>query len=340
VPTLPWNTDGWWEQASAWIRDAVRTAGDDVRSAVRLRTSGSSLVARVEGEHCEFFFKAGLPAARQEAPLLALLRARHPGNIPEVVAFDPLRHWMITRAIRGRSLFHTGDVAAWTTACYRFGAIQRDFASHVGDLVAVGCPTIAPWQLVDELNELLACDAPAAAALPLTASERQRLHAAAPHWRAHAERSDVAGIPMTLDHPDLHPHNVLVSEGGCVYLDWEDAAVSHPFFTVLTLLGYVTRLLPEMRHATVTLRDAYLDAWSGLVERPALVETFEALRPVACVKFAVGLRRARAQLGQDGLPGARVRDTITDCLRLALACDNQSSSRARRPGPRHSRGAS
>ena len=320
-PTVPpWMAEGWWEHASAWIAEVVRAAGgDEVRNVTTWRASGSSLVVRVEAERSAYFFKAGRLLARQEAPLLAVLHTHFPASFPEVVAFDPLQHWMMTRAIHGRWLFLSSDLACWRSALQRFGAIQRALASHVDDLRAVGCPVVTPWQLLDELEDLLAADARASLPPLLTTRERGRLRAAALHWRELAEEPAIAAAPATLDHADLHPHNVLVTENGCVYLDWEDAAVAHPFFTVLTFLGYVARLLPDMRNATATLRDVYLEAWPG-TDRSLLVESFERLRPLACVKFAIGLQRAHAQLGgPESAPGARVRDTIADCLRSALA---------------------
>ena len=55
-------------------------------------------------------------------------------------------------------------------------------------------------------------------------------------------------------------------------VDWGDAAVAHPFASLVTTLNSVAYRLgtdpdgPELRR----LRDAYLEAWTDVLPRPAL----------------------------------------------------------------------
>ncbi|MDQ6858625.1 MAG: aminoglycoside phosphotransferase family protein, partial [Chloroflexota bacterium] len=93
------------------------------------------------------------------------------------------------------------------------------------------------------------------------------------------------GIGPTLDHDDLHDHNVLVDEGGrATIVDWGDASLTHPFLTLAVTLRFAAEAAghptdaPEIQR----LRDAYLEPWTTLV--PA-----RALRRAADIGSALGI---------------------------------------------------
>jgi hypothetical protein len=328
--SVPWSTAQWSDDTSAWIGERLRAVhGGDVRTIARHRVSRASFVAKVETARGTFFFKAVLPTERPEAPLLALLGATCPDHVPEVVAFDPARCWMLTRAVVGRHLFLVSDLACWTTALERFGVMQRDFVSRVDALTAIGCPVVTPSQVVDDLDALLGQEM---SWLPLTDGDRRRLQLAGLQWRQVAREHRIGGVPeATLDHADLHPNNILVTDAGCVFLDWEDGAVSHPFLAPHVFLGYVAQLLPDMRGALPTLRDAYLRVWADAADWSTLVGGFERVRPLAYVKFAAGIARWYARIGDGRTPATdrAVGETVTRGLRTALLTVPADASVAR-----------
>ena len=49
------------------------------------------------------------------------------------------------------------------------------------------------------------------------------------------------GVPETIQHDDLHDGQVYVRNGSYRLLDWGDACVSHPFFTMAVTLEGVIR---------------------------------------------------------------------------------------------------
>jgi Ser/Thr protein kinase RdoA (MazF antagonist) len=63
-------------------------------------------------------------------------------------------------------------------------------------------------------------------------------------WSAQLAASPV---PASVDHGDLHARNVLVGGGAVRFLDWGDAAVAHPFASLLVPMaaaaGQAARLL-------------------------------------------------------------------------------------------------
>ena len=78
------------------------------------------------------------------------------------------------------------------------------------------------------------------AALVEEADLEQRFRDAVPRVRELAEELASYGVTETLQHDDLHDGQVFVSGDRQLILDWGDAVISHPFFTLsVTLEGVV-----------------------------------------------------------------------------------------------------
>ena len=48
-----------------------------------------------------------------------------------------------------------------------------------------------------------------------------------------AAELDAFGLPMSIDHGDLHAGNVLAPGDRYVFFDWHEGAVTHPFFSMV-----------------------------------------------------------------------------------------------------------
>ena len=91
---------------------------------------------------------------------------------------------------------------------------------------------------------------------------------AEPRFRAAAGRVEelagelaAYGIDETLNHDDLHDGQVFVKDGRVLVMDWGDACISHPFFTLsVTLEGVLSWGLDDVEDSvdTAPFLDAYL----------------------------------------------------------------------------------
>ena len=81
---------------------------------------------------------------------------------------------------------------------------------------------------------------------------------------------------------------------GIRVFDWGDAVVAHPFGSMVTTLNSVAYRLgsdpdgPELAR----LRDAYLDAWTDVLPRPALAEVLERALDLGRIGKAAAWARA------------------------------------------------
>jgi hypothetical protein len=76
---------------------------------------------------------------------------------------------------------------------------------------------------------------------------------------------DGVGIGSTTQHDDLHMNNVYVKDRVLRVLDWGEASISHPFFSLLETFRFLAELnlLPSDDAWFATLRDAYLEPWGS-----------------------------------------------------------------------------
>lgn len=123
-------------------------------------------------------------------------------------------------------------------------------------------------------NAPKAGDAPTAADMLAVAARRA-------WFAAVADRLAASPIPPAIDHADLHPGNVFAADGK-IY-DWGDSVIGHPFASMLVALAHARTDRP---------RDAYLEVFTDLAPRAALLEDLRAARIAGNVIRALTWYRA------------------------------------------------
>jgi aminoglycoside phosphotransferase (APT) family kinase protein len=131
-------------------------------------------------------------------------------------------------------------------------------------LLAAGVPDLRLAVLSDKYAALVAAD-----------DVEQRFRDAVPRVREMAAELASYGVTETLQHDDLHDGQVFVDGDRQLILDWGDAVISHPFFTLsVTLEGVVAWGLDDVENAVdiEPLIDRYLRRYDA--GRPELRDAF------------------------------------------------------------------
>jgi hypothetical protein len=288
----PWQDPQWLDQASAWIDERLAGAGLIRDGAPAARARMWSVVARVPlADGGCVWFKANPPKSAFEPALLAALGRWAPEMALPLVAVDVERAWTLSRDAGA----HLGDllrrepgaVSRLAPFVRRYAGLQIALGGRVEELLALGVPDLRPQIVADRFEALLG-DAAVRAAVGrrvadlvgpgpgamdgggaqdpdevwITEAQFAELHRAAGHLRAVCTELSRIGVPVSLDHSDLHPGNIVDIEGRTVPFDWGDASVAHPFSTLLVLRRSARSILgPEESDA---LREAYLAPWLSL----------------------------------------------------------------------------
>ena len=313
-----WTRPGWFDEASQWIDAALAAAQLGAAEEIRqVRNWPSSSVLLVKTRAAEYYFKALPASGRVESELTRYLARYFPTIVPRLVATQTQRRWLLMAACPGRKLEYVRDVAAWQRAASAYGKLQVDCLARVGDLTALGCPT----RSLDSLARRIALLADDAAALRLgdsgglTDVEHRSLRQAVTALQDRCAELAACGVALTLEHGDFWPGNVFVDAGSCVVIDWEDAAIAHPFFSLAPLtVGLMNAGLGETNNVE-RIEAAYAAAFASVASPDRLRRALRLAAPLCFLEMASRYRAHRASVVE---LHPWMRDLVPQTVRLAL----------------------
>lgn len=282
VTSPPWLGDGrgqWLEEVSGWLVDVVSSLGlGSLVEIASVRERPWGAVLRVRTSDRVVYFKADGLGAHHEPQILGRLARVWPALVPEVLAADSQRSWLVM-ADHGEPIWDmldtAGQVAAFERLLPVYAELQASSSRSVGGWIEAGAPDRRVHRLPELLDSLLAGETPAGS-LPMEAEQRRAVAAVCADFGRVCEELAGSHFAAALDHGDLHGGNVLVNGRDQRLVDWGDSCVTHPFSSL-----YVTYELAVSRFgaadraaAALRLRDAYLDAWTEDASLATLRETF------------------------------------------------------------------
>ncbi len=278
----PWMLPGWSDEATTWIRAELETLDIQVTGAIEdQRVQPWSIVQRVPASSGTIYFKATNPAYGYETGLTKALAEWRPDCMPDVLAADLDRKWMLMRDAGPtlRSLIKpTRDIKPWQRILPMYAELQIEMVARVPDLLALGTldrrlaglPQQVVRMVEDEAN--IPLDRPD----NLTTEEYQQVRALMPQYGDLCARLADFGLPETLHHDDFHDANILVQDGRFTFSDWGDSCVTFPFFSMLVTLNSIVYHfeLEENGPEVNDLRDIYLEPWTRYAPANTLRQAF------------------------------------------------------------------
>ncbi len=301
---LPWTQTGWLDEATTWIREELMRLGMEVRGAIEQpHVRPWSTVLRASTFGGVAYFKAISPALGHEPALTQALWRWRDDCIPEVLAIDEERGWLLYLDMGSclrEQIQSIEGLRHWRKVLPLYAGLQIDMIEHVDELLDLGALDrrleFLPRQfeaLLDQ-RDTLRIDRTDG----LSAGEYERLRALAPRFSDQCQALAAYAIPETLHHDDFHDGNVFTYNGSYILSDWGESCVAHPFFSMLvTLRSIAYRLkLDEDGGELSMLRDVYLDSWMDYASREDLLEAYSLANRVAMVNRALTWQRVIAQL--------------------------------------------
>ena len=307
-----WTDPLWLEEAHAWIHAQMARLGSGAVGAIDQHHVRSwATVMRVPTARGDLYFKANSPALRYEAALVTLLAARRPDCVPPLLAVDLERGWMLMAdaGTRLREIVQRErDLTCWLEILPLYAGLQIDLADDADALLALGVPDLRLATLPSKYEQLLD-DLPT-----LPSDDRRRLAGNVTRVREMCDELSAYELPETVQHDDFHDGQVYVRGGRYLFLDWGDACISHPFFTLsATLEGVLAWGLDDVQGSVdiAPFREAYVrsfERFATIAELEAAAETAMRLgwvsRAVNC-HFSgseVTQTRVRLRMFLDGRP--------------------------------------
>lgn len=257
-------------RAREWL---VRVAGDrgiELRGPIeQVHGRPWSTVFRVAAGDSTLFLKVCSVVQLHEPRVIELVARERPDLVPGFVARHPSEPWVVLRdgGIRLRvAKPGVTQLAVWRTLLPRYAELQRTLLGRDAELLATGLPD-RRLDRIPGLFERVLDDGRWSAEAP-----RSRVRALMPAIRRACAELGTIGIGASLDHDDLHDHNVLIDGDQPVIIDWGDASLTHPFLTLAVTLRFAAQAAGLAADAAEirALRDAYLEPWTGLAPGSAL----------------------------------------------------------------------
>jgi hypothetical protein len=306
VPALDgrdWIRPGWRHRVLGWVDGELSRRGlGPVREVEQVRLWEFSQVLRLRTAEAELYVKALPLPGDTELGLTEYLARLFPTCMPVVIAAEPRERWLLMRATVGPALMDISDLSRWEQATAAYARVQIDCVDRVEELAALGCPRRSIEWLEAEIDPLLDDTAALQPEDPeaLSDAEMDRVRALGPEIHAMARELEAGGLPLSIEHGDLWAANVIAGERDCVLIDWEDACLGPPFFSVFLLCASLdyTEALSEPSVARRRLREAYLGPWRqrlGGWRADRVERVFDLSQQLAAVHYAVQFRRSTLQ---------------------------------------------
>ena len=224
-----WESPGFVAEAHGWIdarlADLGLTRTGDIEQP---HVFDWSTVMRVPTSAGDVWFKANQESLRHEAAVTALLARRAPDRVPAPLAADAGSGWMLMRDAGPRLrdvIPEERSLERWLDVLDAMARLQLACEDDVDELLRAGVPDCRLATLPDAYAALLAGLDEVDPRLP----GPERIAGLCAELAAF-------GIAETVQHDDLHDGQVFLGSGTHLLLDWGDACVSHPFFTLSVAL--------------------------------------------------------------------------------------------------------
>lgn len=217
-----WQCVGWLREAQGWVTAQLPSA-----TPLEIQNSwhgALNAVSSVDGR--KVYFKA-LPNALTRKLRLVPLLSKFSHALPEVIAVNEARGWVMTWSAGDTHLIRDGDVQHWKTALRELASLQIATLPAHDRLEQAGCQRLTPRDALLEASAI--CEDSDS---EFAASAQRQLEV----MTEKLEFLEQLGLPLALAHGDFHPMNVIAP---ATIIDWSDALIAHPFTDLERFLRWI-----------------------------------------------------------------------------------------------------
>jgi hypothetical protein len=325
----PFARRSWFRELTDWVTESIKPLGLQLNGTIcQFTASPSFSLIRFETKGPAFWFKAVGDPNRHEFPVTLRLAGLFPECLPRIVATHPAWNGWLTLEAGGTNLADTKDVSMWNIAARNLARLQIGSIDSIGPLVQSGvqdarAATLARFitPFLDVIAELMEEQTK----VPPPVLHRQELNLLGSRIEDALALQSELGVPDALGHFDLNPGNMIVSGDRCVFLDWAEAYIGHPFSSLEYLLEHFRRRIGA-DCAETGLVDSYSEPWNKQFN-PKTIGRALALSPLVGVfTFAASLWRKPIRI-EDEKTAAYLRSLARRMHREAQRCLLHGSSR-------------
>lgn len=262
-----------------------------------------SCVMRLTNGDSGYYLKQTPPHLFREAAVTELLERIAPGVVPHVHASNvQLGCFLIEDAgVQMRAYLKSGgDLSMLVKTLKSYAGLQRATAAHIDELWALGVPDWRLTNLPDLFTRLIY--KPEVTAAGLTPVEQKALEAYTRVLKAQCSDLAAYGIPETIEHPDFQDKNMVVSGEDVRVIDWGEAVISHPFFSMARCMFSVGRHhgFDAAHPSALLLKSAYLAEWAAYVSPEDINTAYSLVEKLSLPYSALAYAQLADACGAEG----------------------------------------
>lgn len=286
----PFGRLGWFPDLQQWVQEQIGTRGLRLNGRFRqLNACPTFSLIRFETDGPAVWFKAVGAPKQREYPLTLALAHLFSRFLPDIIATRPEWNGWLAREAEGTLLNECSTLASWEAVATDLAELQIQSLGRSLHLLDPGARDLRGWALADlmqpffrTMSEMMERQTK----MPPAALSRDELHRLSVRVQEALIILEETGIPNTLGHMDLNPGNIICSPTGCVFLDWAEAFVGHPFLTFQYLLEHFRRAFGQNHAVETQLVARYARAWRALVSERDICRALEVVPLLAAFAYA------------------------------------------------------
>lgn len=288
----PFARLGWFCELRSWIESIIKAMGFHMNGEFRqLNASPSFSLVRFETDGPAVWFKAVGEPNQREFGITGALAQFFPNYLPKVLASRPDWNGWLSSEVRGDLLSEVQDQLHLERAAAALARLQIESIDRAAEILGAGARDLRSATLSKVIQPFMSVVAQlmeSQTKIPPSVLDRKDLLLLTDYLHNSIETIEATGIPETLGHLDLNPGNIIVSENRCTFLDWAEAYIGNPLFSLEYLLQHARRAFGTDSAIESRLTQAYCGQW-GVVISPAAMADALAFAPLLAVfAYAAG----------------------------------------------------
>jgi hypothetical protein len=282
---------GWFDELVSWAQKHLEAYGLALTGKWRQLNCGPTFsLVRLETTGPAVWFKAVGEPNLHEFPITTTLAKNFPNYVPALIATQPSWNGWLAFEADGWTLNEKSDLVAWKKAAGTLANLQIESVPEINELRRVGCRNVIIPNLLDQIEPFFALMEELMARqlkVPPAVLSREELGRLAVHAKDACARITEIGLPDTLGHLDFNMGNIVDSSEGCVFLDWAEAYVGHPFFTFEYLREHLARTHPSENTWQSEVTSCYLEQWNSVASPEQISQALKITPLIAVLAYAV-----------------------------------------------------
>jgi hypothetical protein len=283
---------GWFNEARNWVDSVVESMGLHVNGRFQqLNASASFSLIRFETDGPALWFKAVGEPNQREFTVTCLLAQLFPEYLPRILGRRPDWNAWLSREAPGRLLSDVQEQVVWEQAAASLAKLQIQSIDRGSQILGSGARDLGSAALAKLIRPFLSVAGQLMerqTKVPPPILDCKDLSALADSLQMAVDSTKARGIPETIGHLDLNPGNIVASENRCAFLDWAEAYIGNPLFSLEYLLEHTRRTFGLDPAVATKLTAAYCAQWDEVVS-PSIIADALAFAPLLAVfAYATG----------------------------------------------------